>query len=112
MQYVVYELCVFVCLSEDMAEVFNRCTQCWPFKDNVLNSMACENLQRLKGCHACGTVGCWTTNSVCAFYNRHREHHQDADVGDNVPHMSQTCIEILKDGPWCKSLQNSTYSAG
>ena len=74
-----------------------RCEQCWPHEDNAPNSLACENLQRRLGCHACDIVGCWRTNRACTFYNRGRENHRDGGLGDNVAHMSQTRIEILKD---------------
>ena len=74
-----------------------RCELCWPREDNGRNSMECENLQRREGCHACGRVGCCTTRLVCPFYNRGRENHRATGLGNNVPHMAQTRIEILKD---------------
>ena len=75
-----------------------RCELCWPREDNVLNSVQCANLQRQQGCHSCGRVGCWSTKRACLFYNRDRENHPDAGVGDDVAHIHQMHIEILKDG--------------
>ena len=84
-------------LPEDMEDVFMRCELCWPLEHNAPNSTQCQDLQRREGCHACGTVGCWRTSRGCPFFNRHREVHPDAGLGDNVPHMVQTRIQILKD---------------
>ena len=74
------------------------CDLCRPFEENVPDSIGCENLQRQVGCHACQALGCWRTKPSCPFYGRDREGHRDASFGDNVPHMHQTRIEILKDG--------------
>ena len=78
--------------------VLARCELCFPFADNAPDSVECVLLQRQRGCHACDKAACWRTNLACSYYNRHRERHSDGGLGDNVPHMSQTRIEILKDG--------------
>eukprot|EP00973_Karenia_brevis_P058550 8154673-Karenia_brevis.AAC.1 len=50
------------------------------------------------GCNACGRSHCWTTNPMCPFFNRQRLNDPDAQLEDNVPHMTQTSIKIIADG--------------
>jgi hypothetical protein len=58
----------------------------------------CVDFQRVHGCHACDRTGCWQANPSCRFYNRSREEHADALLGDTVPHMRQTRITCTADG--------------
>ena len=58
----------------------------------------CAEFQRVHGCHACDRRGCWDANSLCSFYNRSREAHPDALMGDSVPHMRETRITCTADG--------------
>ena len=48
-------------------------------------------------CQACDRLNCWPTNVACPFYNRQRLNHPDAGLGNNVPHINETQIEILRD---------------
>ena len=59
---------------------------------------ACKEQQQRSGCHACDRIGCWTTSRACRFYSRSRSSHADATMGDNVPHMTATAVEILDGG--------------
>ena len=58
----------------------------------------CIQFQRLYGCHACDRKECWHANPECSFSNRPREVHQDAELGDFVPHMRETRITCTADG--------------
>ena len=63
------------------------------------NSAKCRELQLRCGCHACDLVGCWTGNGKCKFHGRGRLAHDDADFGDNRPHMAgERNIQILRNG--------------
>eukprot|EP00973_Karenia_brevis_P065957 9168474-Karenia_brevis.AAC.1 len=50
------------------------------------------------GCNACGRADCWSTNPRCPFFGRQRFHDPGAQLGDNVPQMSQTNIRISANG--------------
>ena len=58
----------------------------------------CVEFQRTHGCHACDRIGCWNANPSCRFFNRSREAHADAQLGDVVPHMRETRITCTADG--------------
>ena len=49
-------------------------------------------MMSLLRCSRCDQVGHATPD--CPFYSRDREAHADAQIGDNVPHMSQVQITI------------------
>jgi hypothetical protein len=59
---------------------------------------ACKVQQRVHGCHACDRIGCWKRSRACPFYNRNRPNHVDASLGDNVPHMNETPVQIFLGG--------------
>ena len=59
---------------------------------------SCMEFQRVHGCHACDLRGCWHANPLCAFHNRFRESHGDAQLGDSVAHMRETRITCTADG--------------
>ena len=59
---------------------------------------ACQLYQSVNGCHACGLPGCWNTSERCTFIGGRREVHIDAQMGDSVPHVSQTCIRVFANG--------------
>ena len=65
------------------------CTLC-----GCVSVEACRLHQQRYGCHACDKKGCWTENRTCTFYRRSRANHVDASMGDNVPHISQTSVQI------------------
>ena len=58
----------------------------------------CIEVQRMHGCHSCGRRGCWHTNLLCFFFQRNREAHRDALMGDSAPHMRETHITCTADG--------------
>jgi len=63
------------------------------------NSAECRELQLRCGCHACDRLGCWTGSGNCKFHRRGRVAHDDADFGDNRPHMAgEKNIQILRNG--------------
>eukprot|EP00973_Karenia_brevis_P023381 3218821-Karenia_brevis.AAC.1 len=47
------------------------------------------------GCNACGRSECWSRNPRCPFFGRQRFQDPDAQLGDNVPHLSQADIRIF-----------------
>ena len=50
-------------------------------------------------CRNCGRVGHEDNRHLTwPYYNRDRENHADAAMGDTVPHMSQTNIGLYLDG--------------
>ena len=53
---------------------------------NVLDSPECHFVQKKTGFHACGKIGCWNKNKLCVYFERVREVHLDATLGNNVPH--------------------------
>ena len=59
---------------------------------------ACKEHQQRHGCHACDRIGCWTGSRTCQFYGRSRPSHVDASMGDNVPHMNETAVQIFISG--------------
>ena len=44
----------------------------------VADSEQCYAVQRERGCHACGRIGCWRLNPSCTFLKRQRPKHVDA----------------------------------
>ena len=58
----------------------------------------CRISQRDNGCHACGKTDCWQMNPACPYFGRCREDHQDAELGDSIPHMRETHITCTADG--------------
>ena len=73
---------------------FMRCQVCPPER----TAEGCMEFQRQHGCHACDRRGCWHANPLCLFYDRSREAHEDALLGDTVPHMRETRITCTADG--------------
>ena len=63
----------------------------------------------LPTCGNCGRSGHEDNHHpACPFYNRDREDHDDAAMGDTIPHMSQTNIALQLDGmPLTQGLQRS-----
>ena len=71
-------------ISRQSADHCNFCVQLNEF--NLPSSLQCQLLQKRKGCHACDRKGCWHENPRCLFFRRSRDAHQDATMGNNVPH--------------------------
>jgi hypothetical protein len=59
---------------------------------------ACKDQQQIYGCHACARIGCWARSRACLFYSRGRPSYVDAGMGDNVPHMNETAVQIFAGG--------------
>ena len=64
---------------------------------NDEDSAACISHQMQRGCHACDKPMCWNTSPQCPYFLRSRERHADAGLGDIVPHIRQSSIEIYCD---------------
>ena len=60
--------------------------------------MLSEEDQKTFGCGACGTIGCWTQSPTCLFRGQSRSTHIDANLGPDVPHMSQISVQVFIDG--------------
>ena len=45
-------------------------------------------------CTACDRPGCSRENRGCAFYRRPRDAHEDAQLGDHVPHFAQMRVVV------------------
>lgn len=73
---------------------FMPCPICPP----AFSSEECVEFQRVNGCHACDRTGCWQTNPTCLFNGQPRASHEDAQLGDTVPHMRETSIACTADG--------------
>ena len=76
-----------------------HCNLCSQLNElNVPGSPQCQLLQQRKGCHACDRKGCWNENPCCLFFRRSRDAHQDATLGNNVPHCrGELDIRVLED---------------
>ena len=58
----------------------------------------CRQAQEESRCHACDRRRCSTMNPQCCYYRRAREAHDDAGLGDNVPHYRQINAVCVADG--------------
>ena len=74
--------------------LFPPCAQC----DFEEGSLECISFQELNGCHKCSKKHCSTKNRMCLFFGRDRFQIPDAQLGDTVPHMTQTGIQFFCNG--------------
>ena len=64
---------------------------------SAFHGMLSEEDQKTFGCGACGTIGCWTQSPTCLFRGQNRSVHIDANLGPDVPHMSQISVRVFID---------------